>query len=451
MILLHADIDFLFVFACAFCAVFSMVLRRFLYESLRASNLTLPSVFFYSFVVLTCIPSLICVGTFNSSMRSIYILAIHSVLLTFPIGILMANFLFVNVSHRVRVYGKSSVQVTAGDLRFFPAFIFSLIVSIIGVGSYFIFSRNIPILSIIFEHGSRYDELDLRLAIYELPLVVQLYFALTYRCILPICVLYAFFVSRVRHSWKGVFWFLLIINLFVCSFTLERGPAVGLMVMMGFASMVAGGWPILSWRRVLVIVVMLSVALLVGGILTIYQTGKERSLAALLDGCQHMLVERIFYDNSKMASLTFDTFSTESSLLHGKHWRILSILPGWEYTKLEDTSTLDGLHYLPVGFVADLWRNWGWSAVLIGGVLYGFMLQFIQLSLFKHKTAIAAIFQVIIMLNALFPIIGLALGAVTTAIFVLCGIVGYIAIRCSENMNNANRRLKYTRADISVK
>jgi len=89
------------------------------------------------------------------------------------------------------------------------------------------------------------------------------------------------------------------------------------------------------------------------------------------------LTERIFLSPLQMLSYSFHEFN-EKNFLHFKYIRVLSFVGLTKYVK---PSQVDDQKYnksFPLGFLGDLWRNGGWSCIIIYSFCLGIILLVID-------------------------------------------------------------------------
>jgi hypothetical protein len=164
------------------------------------------------------------------------------------------------------------------------------------------------------------------------------------------------------------------------------------------------------------------------GFISALQYDSDVTVAEVGDGVRHVVVNRVLLASARAAALAFEEFPTPEHQLGGRYVRMFSILRGGEYL---ESRYAPRLVILPVSFVGDLWRNWGWPAVLAGGFVVGFLAQCVQQTLFVQKTVIAAVFQAILCLAFIWLIPGNAFGIVTTSLLLGGWAAGWAAIRRS--------------------
>lgn len=418
------------------CALVGLFLKLVLGACMRFSNLTLPAVFFWAYFVLMSLPSIYVYLEMDHWIRNTYFLAIQSVLATFPLGVLVANICFKNPTARVRRYAQSPLQATAGDIRFSRVVNVLFLAALAVTAFYVAVSQFIPILKLVLDYSSRIDDVSLRFTITELPRAALYCFALSRSLILPLCVLYLYYMSKVRGlRWKRDYLLTFAAAVVIACLSLERAP------LMGLCGMLVCGIAVAYMRRPLAAGAMrsyaciLGIAILLSGFISAIQYDSEVDVADFRDGIEHFVVNRITLASARTASMAFETFPTSDHLLHGRYIRMFALITGGEYF---ESRYAPQLVILPVTFVGDLWRNWGWPAVIGGGVAFGFVFQCIQLVLFRRKTVVSAVFQAILMLICIWLIPANTFGIVTTSLLACSTIGGYMAI--SYSLGKSRRR-----------
>lgn len=369
----------LVAFAC--CAVGGLAMKWALGPSLSFTRLTLPGVFYATYFALMSLASLYVYVEMESPVRGTYLLAVDSVLLTFPAGVIAASLLFRTPQKQVESYSRSPIMVMPRDVQFSRVVYRVFWISVAIAAVYVAMCEFIPILKLFFDYSDRIDDLSLRFLASETPRLLLLAFALSRSLLLPLCVLYFYFMSYAGHGrWRREFVFTFGVALAVNTITLERGPTVVLCAMVLFGVMIANGSRLLSPQLLLRCALVLLLALSVAGLISAYQYTSEATVSDVLDGIEHVLLNRIVLASANACSLAFAEFPGPE-FLEGRYIRLFCVLTGREYM---ESRYAPPLVILPVSFIGDLWRNWGWPAVLTGGFAAGALFQWIQLLLFRE-------------------------------------------------------------------
>lgn len=400
-------------------------------DSLKFIHLTVPSFFIVLYIILMSFPSMLVFSEMHHPIRYTYFMAVQSVLITFPIGVGLANLMVHNPSKVIRNYLYSKLEKTQADFKFLSLFKALLIFSFPILAIYFLYSEHAQLLVVIKAYPTNIEAVALRFAENELPKGIHFLFELLRRFILPICVLYAYFMSRVYKSkWKHIFWILFSVTLVVSSLTLDRAPVVALLITMIVAYLLARNLSIFKAFNIKLMIILI-IAVTMGGFISVFQYQTAFKLETAIANSWYVLSYRIIQDPSFMASLAFMAFNNQSSFLHGKHVRLFSLLPGFVYAE----SLSDDIHPMsaaPVSFVGDLWRNWSWPGVIVGTICIGFAYQLIQLKLFRRKSVISLTIQTILLIGSVWIIYGNALGIMSTSVLFFGVLFGLLLCRSSE-------------------
>jgi len=384
--------------------------------SLSFAHFTLPSFFLLIYIITMSFPSMFMFSEMDHPIKYTYFVAVQSVLITFPIGVALANLLVRNPSKIITNYLYSDLRKTQDDFKFLPVYKALLIFSFLILILYFLYSENVPLIEIIKAYPTNIDEQKLRFAENELPKIIQYLFEMTRRFILPLCVVYTYFLSYVYKSkWKSIFWLLLPLTLLVNALTLDRGPSIFLLVMMILAYLLSRGQSIFNILNIKLIVIY-TIAMLIGGVISIVQYQRVFDLETMIAYTWYVFSYHVLQDSAFMASLAFETFNDESGFLYGGAIRMFSIFPGFSYVESHANDQFHELAAAPVSFVGDLWRNWGWPGVIVGTICIGVLYQLIQLKLFRTKSITSLSCQVILLLGSVLMIQGNVLGIATTSI-----------------------------------
>jgi oligosaccharide repeat unit polymerase len=397
----------LFLFLC---------LKKRLGDSLCFNYLTLPSFFMLMYLLLVPFGAIATFKQMDHLIRHTYLMAMHSVFVTFPIGIVLANAVVENSSRILQGYRRSPMEVTQNDLRFIPIFKILLLSAVPILLSYFLYSEYVQLIEVIRKYPTNIDVETLKFAGNDdLPEVVQFAFELLRRFILPLCALYAYLMtsSTRKSGWNYVFPVLFVSTLFVSSLTLDRAPPLAFVVMFILAFLLRQGKVQLTSIFKTRLIIIFVAAMTVGGTISVLQYQSDFEFQTVVTNSWYVFSYRILQDAPYMASIAFATFNDSSTFLYGSAMRIFSVLPGFHYVE-SDSSIYSPA--APVGFVADLWRNFGWFGVLVGPVLIGFAYQMIQLKLFIRKTILTVSLNVILLVGCIWIIHGNVLGVMSTSV-----------------------------------
>ena len=451
LILVSTDGDFWAAMTFGLCATAFIVQRAFLGTTLSLNRLTLPSIFLLVYLFAESISSIFVItGKPNSSsamaagtapdlgpsLNRTYFLAIQSVLVTFPLGVKLANLLLRDPSRIVQSYVRSRVSETVDNFRFVPAFIVLTLSLGPLVLPYLVLTRHIQLFEVLKSYPTFIDPLSLRMAESEAPRVVQFCFEVARRFVLPVCTLYAYFMSYVyKRNWKFVFWIYFFAALIVSSLTLDRSLPVSLLIIMAIAYALARNQTTLQAMRNPKLLTIVALGVVAGGVISIAQYQSAFTQEAFFYDVWSRVPYRIAGDPAFMTAWAFKIFATPASFLHFRYEPFLMLLRSeyvqWDHPYWFVTP--------PLAFVGNLWQNWGWPAVILGPVVTGLFFQLIQLTVFTRKSVPILALHAIMLAQAIWTIYGrvlsimtvstLLLGLITALLFAKSGREHYIGQR----------------------
>lgn len=424
--------DMLFVVSVLGLAIFGFFLFKkvFLGNSLKLTRLTLPSFFISAYIILMSFPSIIWFYGTTHPIRYTYFLAVQSVLILFPLGVLSANVLLLDPSIPSRIvkdFLHSSLLKTRHDLCIFPFWILMLLSSILIATFYILTSNYVPLIGAFTAYGEMPGKV-VRSSIYFEGTFIHYTHALAARFFLPFCVLYSYFMAYIyKGGWKYLFWITLLLTMFIFSLTFDRTYPFSVFLFLALAiyfknknnqliSMTRflsiSKFRLVSTSKIhlaIFISAILVLAMFAGGIISRTQYNLSLNLTVIWNTAVSFFIDRVLLDASYMAFIYFKEFNNPSTFLYGKSIHIL-------------VSSLFGVEFHPTispSFVAELWINFGWFGVLIGTTIIGFVLQFIQLRLFRKKSIPTLSFYIILLLNGAWIIYGHVLATMVISVYLL--------------------------------
>jgi hypothetical protein len=424
-------VDLLFVVSVLGLAMLSLFLFKkfFLGSSLKLFRLTLPSFFLNVYIVLMSLPAVIWFYGTTDAIRYTYFLAMQSVLISFPLGVLLANMLFVNSaipSRIIKDFLYSNLSKTRQDSYILPFWILMIFFTILMATFYISTSHYVPLIGALTAYGQMPGEL-VRPSIYLAGGVIHYAHALAARFFLPFCLLYSYFMAYIyKGRWKYIFWVVLLLTVVIFLLTFDRSYPFSVFLFLALATyfkiknsqlISTTRFPPVSKihlrstptiRIAVSIFALLALAMVVGGIITVTQWNRPLNLMMVWKASIGF-IDRVLLDASFMAFVYFEQFNNPTTFLYGKSFHVL-------------LSSLFGVEFYPTvspSFVAELWLNFGWSGVLIGSAIIGFILQFIQLSLFRRKSIPTLSFYIILLLNGAWIIYGHLLATMVVSVYLL--------------------------------
>lgn len=402
------------------CAGFSgfAAIKFALKQSLSFHYPTIPSVFIAAYIVMMALPAIPMYAAMDNPVRTQFLAAIESVLIIFPLGLSFANLFEKRPAHVIRLYCTTPLKATSADVWMLPFFRLVLLSAIPILALFFVYSSQVQLVEVLFAYPTNADKTTFRFAQNDLPQVIHFAFELLRRMLLPICTMFAFFMSlTIGGRWSIIYWPLFFTTFLVASLTLDRAPPSAFFVMMLMAWMVSGRKSLFAAAlrfRTLRVAATVGVC---GGIISVFQYQSDFTWDRVLSNIWYVLSYRIIQDPAFMAAVySFQNFPNESDMLGGSHIRLFSL---FGQTYVESLDSDPRFPAAPVTFVGDLWRNWGWEGVILGTFFIGFIYQLLQLKLFREKTPTTATFHVLLLINCIWIIPGNFLGIMTTSIILL--------------------------------
>ena len=455
--------ELLFVVTVLAVAVAALVFinRVLLGRSIRLTRPTLPTFFLLAYVVLMALPAVVWFYASPADpIRYVYFLAMQSVLVTFPLGMLFANALFADLStgpRIVRQFHASPLTKSVDDGYASRAWLAMLVAAVAVAAIYLVTSSYVPLIGALTAYGQVAGSI-VRSSIFWEGDAMHYAHALTVRLLLPFCLVYAYFMADVYGKrWRILFWCTLAVAAFVSSMTFDRTYPFSVVLFLALAiffkyqtrleqrrrGRAARRRPQMMSRLGLAgwMVVMLAASMLVGGLISRVQYNQSLSLEIVRDTAVGFFVDRVLLDASYMAYIYFEEFNSASTFLYGQSLHVL-------------ISRFFGVDFYPTispSFVAELWLNFGWAGVLVGSGLVGFVLQYIQVRFFARKTIPVLSFYVVMLLNGGWIIYGHLLATMVISVYV-SGILFIIFLERRRKSSpisprRLDRRIQYVAAE----
>lgn len=379
----------------------SLFLMHYSVRIFNIKHLTIAGFFYIFYVARIYIPAFVVYTNYPGDYRNVFMFAVQSVLITFPLGLLLANWLMRFKAREIAIYFRRPIEY---KLNFHFKVIFWIFL-IIGIGLMLIYIyqiKTIPILYLIFHPGSDLVTLLREQSFKLLPWGPLKYFYSWLRVLIfPFLAMVSFGLWRGSEKkkdsrfWRTSFIVSLLLAVFCISLSATKsGAAIVFLMFFIFWYLFKSGK--ISKK------VIIGFALLVLSIPTFVVTMKDPQYslgAERLWRMEKAIFERIFYDPAFTLYPYFEVFPDEVGFLHGKSISFSSWF-GQEYFDVENyvykymfrTELLTGT-YIESGsanaaFVGTLWANFGVMGILFGSVLVGMLIQTVQTFLFRSKKTI---------------------------------------------------------------
>lgn len=394
----------------------------FLGRSLRFRRITLPSFFLMLYIPIMAVPS---VAWFSVSLDESRYTALAAVLVVpslIVMGVVAANTVLRIPAQVIERFGSSRLSPRREDKILGPLYVLLLLLGVLFIAVYVAVAPTVSLLTSVLSYGEL-SATDVRFAIYEVPESIQYLYALAVRFLLPASVLIAYFMAYVHRSaaWWSVFWITLPIGFFGATLSLERSGVFGLFLVLVLATYFR--IEKVRWR----LIVILIMAGIVGGVIHRAQYQLQIEFTDLFSYMLNFVGNRVLMDPSYMTFLSFQLFNEDVGFLLGRSIRLLSVF----YGSYEPFSS--------VGFVGDLWVNFGWAGVTLGAIILGWILQSIQVICFRRKSVIAIVVFVLLLLNSVWLMYGSILSLMVVSVYLLSGVLG-LATRCGICLGESRLR-----------
>jgi hypothetical protein len=361
-----------------------LFLREWLLKgSLPFRNITVPSFFLWMYFGLMLLPSTIWFACYQTQASLDFFTVVQLVPILFILGIWGANFYFNSPPTIITRFFESDIfHAERINKIFFPLFLIAGGIEILIAAAYVLSADVVPLFQILVKDGVRGD--SIRLAVYNSEAVLIFLYAFAVRILVPFTVLYPLYMmNRYGRRWAVTFWVSLLVGLFISLLTLERQSSLSLLCLLILSMFFLQGQRL----RVRQFVGFLAGIAVLGGLVSLAQYGQTLGAMAVVERAVSYALMRLLLDPSYMTYLIFEDYA-DSDLLWGATIRFLS-LAGVHYE-----------HVTAIGFLADLWINYGWGGVILGPVALGFFLQYVQLRFFTVRSVPAMILYAVIILGA---------------------------------------------------
>ena len=397
--------------------------------SLPFRNITIPSFFLLMYFSLMLLPSVIWFTYYQTQASLDYFMAVQLVPIFFILGIWGANFFFSSPSiiidhfYQINIFSANRINKT-----FYSLFLIAGCFEIMIATAYIMSSDVVPLFQILLKdeiHGN-----EIRFAIYNSGAVIIFLYAFAVRILIPLTVLYPLYMKYSNgRLWGVTFWVSLLVGLFISLLSLERQSSLSLICLLLLSVYFLQGQRI----RFLQFWGLFACIALLGGLVSLAQYGNTLDAMALVERGVSYVLMRVLLDPSYMTYLIFETYA-DSDLLWGTTIRFLSLL---------------GVHYehvSAIGFLADLWINFGWGGIILGPVVLGFFLQYVQLSFFIIRNVPVMILYGIIILGTCWLIYSNMLPTMVSVVYAF-GLIMMGWLRGADAGKKASGRFRVANSD----
>lgn len=441
----------------------SMWVMQRLIGVLTTRHLTIPAVFYLTYLVMIFFPSFLVYLDYPGPFRDSFIWGVISVLITVPLGIFLANIMFQFSKQEVAEYYDASVDEPHSSSAMYVIHIMLVAVALGIVIIYFTQAPTIPILQMYANPG---DASTLTLAREESfklldprwkseTSTIMFYPYLFLRTLLfPVLILttMGYYLSTRERKWLILFLATFLTGGFYAISSLSRAPisAIFMRILFFLLLFYRGRMN----RRAVAVFTILMLAFPV--LVTRFAHAAATDFLAALEA----IAIRLTYTPALDLYYYFEIFPSDHNYLYG-HTLIKPFLKliEAEYFYIENYVAL---YISPYGvesahanaaFISNLHADFGLPGVLIGGIFTGVLMQIIQIHLSRQRKTIIniAVYSFIA-----YAIWALNFGSITSVLFVngvvpvfiLIWIIRLSAHFCqvavSGNSSHSPKRMKQT-------
>jgi oligosaccharide repeat unit polymerase len=350
-------------------------------------RLTIPSFYYWMYFAVILIPGFVVYQDEISPEKWRFLFGIESAMLTVPVGIWLANVTWnFRKKDAVAFYERDLAPETLGYKALKP-FLILLFLCFALVVINVLEMPEIPLLYLIRHPGDAVTASLLREDAFKL---LNSNFTYAYYVvrgsIFPFLALLSFgrYRSTGETIWKRLFWISLASAVFYAALTIEKLPVAAIFALLTLFYYLMKKGKLSRASVITAAVLFTSFPIMV--IALAYEGTKDAGAGSIVSG----LLERIFYAPAEVLFAYFEIFPNVISFQHGASLLKLAHLMGWNTIDIPNTV---GLYISPPGtaqsvsanacFLGNLNADFGLPAVVIGGVIAGFIMQGINIYLLK--------------------------------------------------------------------
>lgn len=359
-------------------------------EPFNPRRMTILSFWYVTYLMMIFIPAFFVYHDQVGPYRSAFLFAVESVLITVPVGWIVASKLLKFSRRETEVFFQKPICLARNPARYFIGFCVLSATCLLFLILYIRAAPVLPILFLFSESGNSrvlalFREESFKLL--DSPLTYIFYSVQTY--VLPFATLISigsYLISK-RRKWLYTILITLSAGLFFASVTLAKAPVAAIFLVIGFLFYFYRSGAV-SYKAIvlcLVLVVVFPIA-----VVLIAYAGQGLSVSELLLG----LADRLFYKPAEVVYYYFEVFPSHVGYAHGRSIGMLSRLLGWKYF---DTPNYVGVYGFLGGidtvsangaFIGNLNADFGPWGVIVGGVVAGWIMQSIHIYLVRRDKTI---------------------------------------------------------------
>lgn len=356
---------------------------------LRLQRLTIPSLFWYAYLVMVAIPSLFVFASHPHAPRYPYLGGTLSVLLIIPSGVFLANCLFRFRKEEIeRFYQRPLLKTSTASLVVAILFFAG---ALLLTGAYFYEVREIPLLYALQNIGAASEFVILREESFKLldsPLLYPYALLRQFGWAFIILMFFGAYLERKQFRYLLAFLVAMGIGLFYTSATLIRGPAAVIFLTLALF------WYLFKRGRVnLPLLALFFALILLIPVLFYHFYSPERPLLDIVGG----IANRLLYLPADIMYYYYDLSYNSLDFLYGRSidkWASLLNLVSYKYEFVNlpnevYRSIFPGSPFksgmAPAPFLGDAYVNFGMTGVVFFSLLASWLMQSLQIWLYRQR------------------------------------------------------------------
>jgi oligosaccharide repeat unit polymerase len=380
------------VFSCVVLLI-SWALTRRCFDVFDSRRVTIGTFWYLTYLAMIFFPSFFVYADQEGPYRSTFLFAVESVLITVPVGWWMANRYFHFYKEDVEGFFARPIDSMDRSPQVYKRVGLLLVILTLLTGFYMREATTIPLFYLLRNPGDYKQLVLLREDSFKLldsPL--KYVYALARGVGFPLLILVSFggvLRKRGNKKWRTMFLISLTMGIFFASLSLAKAPVAYIfLVLTVFLYLFRGG---LLSRRMVATFLVLILLFPIGVILAVSSEDTTLAMALASTGT------RLLYQPAAGVYYYFEIFPSHMPYLKGRSIGKLAWLLGDSYF---DTPNYVGLYENPdavdsvnanAAFIADLNADFGMWGVILGGVLAGFIMESIQIYLFRRRKTVVTL------------------------------------------------------------
>lgn len=377
----HIEDALLFTISCVILLISFFLMHRTV-GLFHFRHLSIPSFWYFTYLAMIFFPAFFVYYDVEGDGRNRFLLAVHSVLITVPLGMLIVNKIRNFSRSEIHRYLHTPIQESEVSFHHFILIASGGILALGLMTMHIMETNTFPLFYLIQNIGDSYTTALLR---EDAAKLLDSRFSYLYNILntfgypfLIISTIGYYLVTR-QAKWFVVAFIIMTSGLFYLSIDTSKGPVATLILQL-FLFMFFYRKGKISNKTI-----GISIALIISFPLMITMLAFDVSLYSALLGISH----RLFYTPSYVLYWYFELFPDTQDYLYGRSVGRLAWLLGLDFFHTPNFVAkgmgMTGTASANGSFIGNLNADFGLIGVLCGGVITGILMQTIQVSLMRHK------------------------------------------------------------------